>query len=176
MPGIGMPGLGGEDSTGPGGGYPGPGGTGGYPSMGSTSKPVNKEMDNLITRIRRRLKYPLDCVLLGVRGPQEKTTTTLGAVGQLAADDQQKAEIAKIVAALNAIVDATDKHKEGLPDMLKEVRDKTRELEALLPNVAVVPAKPAADDALPGATAPADAGAPAGGTPPADAGAPAKKG
>ena len=38
------------------------------------------------------------------------------------------------------------------------MRDKTRELEALLPNVVVAPEKPAADEALPGAAAPADAG------------------
>jgi hypothetical protein len=180
MPGIGMPGLGGEDSTGP-GGYPGLGGSSGYPGMGSSAKPVNKEMENLITRVRRRLKQPLHCVLVGVSGPQEWTkaaagNATLGAVAQLAADDQQKAEITKIVNALVAIVKATDKHKNGLPEMLKEVRVKTRELEALLPNVAVATEKPAADEALPGAAAPADAAAPAGKTPPADAGAPAGTG
>ncbi len=157
-------------------GMPGLGRVPGHGTGRSHSR--SEEMDDLIERIRRRLKYPLHCVLLGVRGPQEKTTAAadavaLGAVGQLAADDQQKAEITKIVAALDAIVKATDQHEKGLAEMLKQVREKTRELEALLPNVAVVPEKPAADEALPGASAPADASAPTGNTPPAGAGPPA---
>lgn len=135
-------------------------GLGGYPGTMSTGRSTSADMDALIKRVRRRLKQPLDCVLQGVRGRDEKV---LGAVGSLAADDQQKGEITKIVQALDAIVVATDKHKQGLPDLLKEVRDKTRALEALLPKEAVAADKPAADEALPGGAVPADAapGAPA---------------
>jgi ElaB/YqjD/DUF883 family membrane-anchored ribosome-binding protein len=142
----------------------------------------------LIERARRRLKLPLACVLMGMRGPQDKAAApgALGSVGQLAADDQQKAEITKIVEAVNELVKATDPPKDdesslqassGLDVILKQVRDKTRELEKLLPNVAQEVVKPTADEALPGASLPGgDAGAakPAGDAGPAKE--PAKNG
>ncbi len=82
---------------------------------------------------------------------------------------------------MNALVKATDPANDdestgqtntGLDGMLKQVRDKTRELEKLLPNVAQDVAKPTADEALPGSSLPGGDAGPA--TPAGDAG-PAKE-
>jgi hypothetical protein len=176
--GMATPGMGGM-TPGGGGGKFGPGGMmpgyGGY-GMGGMS-PVDQEMDELIDRVRRRLKQPLHCVLLGIRGPQagRAPTDALGAIAQLAVDDQQKAEITQVVKALDAVVTATDAQEKGLADMLKQVRTKVRDLESLLPNVTPAAIEPSAEDALPGGgAAPADAAvAPAAeepAQPPAEAG------
>ncbi|MHB0957283.1 MAG: hypothetical protein ACYC0X_24670 [Pirellulaceae bacterium] len=158
------------------GGYPGgSGGGGGYPGMGPFAGrgEQSSETDELMERARRRLKLPLACVLTGMRGPQERSpSAALGAIGQLAADDQQKAEITKIVNALDAVIKATDQTKEGLEGMLQKVRDRTRDLEKLLPNLAQAAAQPTADEALPGAGAagpPSLPGAAAGAAPAAAA-------
>ena len=78
----------------------------------------------------------------------------------LAKDDQQKQTIQKLIDAINGLVEATDADKDGLEAMMKEVRNKTRELETLLPkSLIAIPASekkaetPAdtSSDALPGA-------------------------
>ncbi len=177
--GMSMPGsLGGEGSTMPGGSFFGSGsGYGMGRAFGAGGD--SDEMKELIEQTRRRLKYPLACTLQGVRGTEQKTAAgaapTLGAIGSLAADDQQKAEILKIVAALDAIVKASDSQKNGLAKMLDEVRDKTRDLEKLLPNVVPAAEQSADDDDLPGTVATPDAEAHAEQAQPADASDPAKK-
>jgi hypothetical protein len=174
----GMPGMGDKGGSGGsmmGGGYPG---YGGYPGMRSRTKPASDETDQLVERIRRRLKYPLNCTLIGVRGAEQKSVTpgaaaALGSIAKLAADDQQKEEIGKIITALGDIVKATDVHDEGVAKLLEEVRSATRELEKLLPNVAAADAKPTADEELPGGAAPAAKTPPAGAAAPADGKTPA---
>lgn len=169
-----------------GSGFPGSGS--GFPGMRGRTKPASEETDKLMERIRRRLKYPLYCTLLGVRGSEQRSATpgaapALGSIARLAADDQQKEEVGKIITALNGIVKATDVHDQGVAKLLEEVRSATRELEKLLPNVAADADKPSADEELPGGgaapaakTPPADAAAPADGkTPPTNPGEPAKK-
>jgi hypothetical protein len=153
-PGMSTPGMAG---MGPLGGAGSKFGMGGMPGMYGGVTPIDQDMEDLIDRVRRRLKLPLHCVLLGIRGPQAKTS---GAVAQLAADDQQKAEITQIVKALDAVVDATDAQDKGLADMLKQVRTKVRDLESLLPNVVPAAAELSDEEALPGGgAAPADAAA-----------------
>ena len=163
------------------GGYPGgsggyPGGSGGYPGgSGGSGTPgavtETPEPDQAVQQTRRRLKLPLDCVLRGLRGTDESSSrtsdenVTLGAIGQLAQDPAQKAEVVKIAAALEALLEATDKHEQGLDELMKEVRTKILDLENLLPKSETKP-EPAADLDVPGGDAPG--GAPA--SQPGDAG------
>lgn len=144
-----MPGRRGDSAMGPGGLY----------GMYGSGARVDEETEELTDRVRRRLKLPLHCVLLGIRGPQvgRAPTDVMGAVAQLAADDQQKAEVARIVKALDAVVVATDSHERGLAEMLKEVRTKARDLEGLLPNKTAASNTPLPnEETLPGAGPPAN--------------------
>ncbi|MHB8970852.1 MAG: hypothetical protein ACYC3X_15155 [Pirellulaceae bacterium] len=158
------------------GGMPGMPGlsSGGYPGMGpSMNGPeATSETEETVDRLRRRLKLPLACVLTGIRGQDKSAPGTLGAIGQLATDEKQKAEITKLIAAVDAVVKATDETKGGLDGMLKEIRGKRNALEGLLPNVVQESAKPTADEALPGGSLPGGDAGPA--KPSADAG-PAKE-
>lgn len=137
------PGTGGSGGAGM-AGYPGMGsGGGGYPGgpSGMGFGMVSEEMENLMDDARRRLKYPVFCVQLGIRGEERRSgigaadASALGSFAQLAADDAQKAEIQKILTALDAIIVATDLVEEPLEEMMTKVRDKTRALEAMLPQV-----------------------------------------
>ena len=193
-PGMGgLPGSGGYPGLGSGGTYPGSGGTypgsgGTYPGMGggpgypgsgplSGAAKDSEEPDERIDAVRRRLKLPLLCVLLGLRGEAEKSgppstdgqTVTLASIGGLAVDEQQKSEITKIVGAVEAIVAASDQLDDGLEGMMEQVRSKTRDLENLLPNVTKVEEEPAVEDELPGGALP-------GAAPAKKGSAPAKKG
>jgi hypothetical protein len=163
-----FPGMGGMDDL------PGLGGNGypGYPGYGESARGRDtEEVDERTNAVRRRLKLPLHCALLGLRGKLQRTgigTSTTApvvrGVSQLAADEPQKAEIEKIVAAVDAVVEASDEVEEGLEEMMVQVRVKTRELEALLPNVTEPKSEPAVDDELPGGALPGGAlpgGAPA---------------
>ncbi len=154
-----------------GGGYPGgsgggfPGGSGSVVAAGGgDSDAVQELMDDA----RRRLKLPIYFGQLGIRGRVTKTFGSaasnepgLSSVAQLAADDTQKAEIQKILTALDDLLAATDLVDDGLDEMMTQVRAKTRALEAILPQPANAEAeKAAADDALPGAELPGGAAAP----------------
>jgi len=88
--GGGFPGMeGGDDESGEEeGGYPGSG-SGGYPGMdgGSSAADPAEEIDPQIQESRRRLKLPLYCVLLGLRGEPQRSST-LSLPGQPAAGAQ----------------------------------------------------------------------------------------
>ncbi len=163
MPGGGMAGPGAPEgpsagsSGGSGGGLPGMGGGSGgmYPGMGMGRGPQDPTSDDLLERARRRLKVPLASVLIGISGASERITeANLKSFAQLA-DPQQKAEIMKIIGALNELVKATDNTESGLDGLLKSVRSKNRDLEKLLPNLTAKPESDVSDDAaLPGAGPP----------------------
>jgi hypothetical protein len=121
------------------GGY----GSSGYPGYGSDMPGANAgetEDDPEVTEARRRLKLPLHCVLLGLRGESVRSSSTrtdeaaatLGGIGQLA-QGPDRTKVDDIIAALEAIIEATDKKDEGLEELMKEVRTKTLGLENLLP-------------------------------------------
>jgi hypothetical protein len=86
----------------------------------------------------------------------------LGGIGQIAQDADQKAKVKEIVAALEAIVEATDKKEEGLDELMNEVRSKTLALENLLPKPETTAEEAAALDVpggdLPGGTPAEDPG------------------
>ncbi|MBM4088677.1 MAG: hypothetical protein FJ276_04500 [Planctomycetes bacterium] len=145
-----------------GGGYPGSG----YPGGGAGEKPAAKKeapVPEPIQRVRRRLKEPLKCVLLGLRGETRRSTIGGAASGApaleglvaLAPADPAKDQVQKLVTAVEAIVTATDTFDKGLDDMMKGIRSKARELESLLPKPAEETEESSEDDALPGGTAPA---------------------
>ena len=134
--------------------------------MGSARKRVqSEELDELMEDARRRLKLPIHCVLLGIRG--EPARSAIGAsantppgfssFAQLATDDAQKAEIQKVVEALDELIVATDAIEEGLDEMMEQVRTSTRALETILPKPAT-PEGAAVESDLPGGDLPGDAG------------------
>ncbi len=187
MPGMGggMPGMGGG-MPGMGGGMPGMGGgmeggmpgmEGGYgggygmPGAGGTAAGVTTESDELqrlMEDARRRLKLPIYFGQLGIRGKMKKrygaagsSQPALGSVAQLAVDDTQKAEIQKILTALDELIAATDLVDGGLDEMMTQVRAKTRDLETVLPKPVAAPENAAGADALPGTDLPGGGAAPA---------------
>ena len=166
MPGMGPGGYG--DDYDDSGGY----GSSGYPGYGSGMPGANAgetEDDPEITEARRRLKLPLHCVLLGLRGEPARSSTTrsdeaatLGGIGQLA-QGPDKTKVDDIIAAVEAIIEATDKKDEGLEELMKEVRTKTLGLENLLPKPEPAEEEEAVMDEpgggdLPGGAPAADAG------------------
>ena len=132
--------------------------------------PVKESVDTepvqaLMTDARRRLKLPVYCVQLGIRGEMKKTygstaAPALGSIAQLAVDDAQKAEIQKILIALDALIDATDAIDEGMEEMMTQVRTATSDLEAILPQTTeAAEEEEAVESALPGAGLPGGGGA-----------------
>jgi hypothetical protein len=100
---------------------------------------ASDELEDTIDQVRRKLKLPLHCVLLGLRGEQRRLPggqqQAAAGVGQLATEETQNGTPG-IVSALNAVVTATDQFEDGLEEMMKAVLDRTRDLEKLLPKAA----------------------------------------
>ena len=146
----------GED-TGYGGDYGSPYG---MPLAGEESEDVVK----LRNDARRLLKFPILCGQLGIRGELKSSfgagSDTLGSIAQLATDDAQKAEITKILDAMDALLEATDLVEEEVEEMMTQVRTKTRDLTAILPASAIEEEDEAGDEAdLPGGDLPGAAAA-----------------
>ncbi len=169
--GYGLSGMGGAES-GMGGEMEGEGSGYGYGYGGPGRKDDATTL--LMTNARRRIKFPIFCVQLGIRGGDARSSSdTLQSVAALA-DAQQQEKIKEILAVLDKMIEITDQVDETLTEVMADLRSETRTLEALLPESVLADPDEEAGDLLPGADLPgADlpggAAAPAGGAAPGGA-------
>ncbi|MFW6169491.1 MAG: hypothetical protein ACODAD_03305, partial [Planctomycetota bacterium] len=103
----------------------------------------SEEARELMNNARRRLKLPIDCARLGIRGEEQRSfggdsETELGSIAKLATDETEQEKIQEILAALDEMIDATDPpedvSEDRLSTMMVAVRQSIDGLTRLLPN------------------------------------------
>ncbi|MGM0487248.1 MAG: hypothetical protein ACQESR_10855 [Planctomycetota bacterium] len=156
-----------------GGGYdmePGYGRGSEYPGgRGARGPRESEEVQELMENARRRLKLPIYCVQIGIRGEEKQSFGSdsddeLGSIAQLATEETQEAKIQEILEALDEMIAATDPpedvYQDRLETMMVAVRESIDKLTQRLPGSVLV--EPTAEEgeedglesALPGEEAP----------------------